>query len=58
MQGIAVPAESVNPEQFFAKTRRHISPENVAYGGGGTTQVSSSARPTSSPRSRCASSAP
>lgn len=40
MQGIAVPAESVNPELFFARTRRHISPEkSVTYGGGGTTQV-------------------
>jgi hypothetical protein len=40
MQGIAVPAESVDPEQFFQKTRRHISPEkNVTYGGGGQTAV-------------------
>lgn len=40
MQGIAVPAESVKPEEFFARTRRHQSPEkNVTYGGGGTTQV-------------------
>jgi hypothetical protein len=40
MQGIAVPAESVNPEEFFAKTRRHISSErNESYGGGGTTRV-------------------
>ena len=40
MQGIAIPAESVDPEEFFAKTRRHISPEKtVAYGGGGTMSV-------------------
>jgi hypothetical protein len=40
MQGIAVPAESVDPAQFFEKTRRHISPEKVvSYGGGGTSQV-------------------
>lgn len=40
MQGIAVPAESVNPEEFFEKTRRHITPEkNVSYGGGGAVQV-------------------
>ncbi len=40
MQGIAVPAESVNPELFFERTRRRISPEvNRTYGGGGTTQV-------------------
>jgi len=40
MQGIAVPAESVNPELFFERTRRHISPEtNRTYGGGGTTQI-------------------
>ncbi len=40
MQGIAVPAESVNPEEFFAKTRRHIySERNESYGGGGTTRV-------------------
>ena len=40
MQGIAVPAESVNPDAFFELTRRHRTPEkNVAYGGGGTTQI-------------------
>lgn len=40
MQGIAVPAESVDPTQFFAKTRRHISTEKtLAYGGGGVAQV-------------------
>jgi len=40
MQGIAVPAESVNPDAFFELTRRHISPEkNLSYGGGGVTHV-------------------
>jgi hypothetical protein len=40
MQGIAIPAESVNPDEFFEKTLRHISPEkNESYGGGGTTRV-------------------
>lgn len=40
MQGIAVPAESVNPDLFFELTRRHRTPEkNLSYGGGGTTQV-------------------
>jgi hypothetical protein len=40
MQGIAVPAESVNPDAFFELTRRHISPEkNISYGGGGVTHV-------------------
>jgi hypothetical protein len=40
MQGIAIPAESVNPDLFFGLTRRHQTPEkNVGYGGGGTMQV-------------------
>jgi hypothetical protein len=40
MQGIAIPAESVDPDQFFALTRRHQTPEkNFSYGGGGTMQV-------------------
>lgn len=40
MQGIAVPAESVDPTQFFHKTRRHISTEKtLSYGGGGTSQT-------------------
>lgn len=30
MQGIAVPAEAVNPSEFFALTRRHIQPERTA----------------------------
>ena len=29
MQGIAVPASSVRPAEFFAKTRRHISAEKT-----------------------------
>ncbi len=34
MQGIAVPAESVRPQEFFARTRRHIGIEKqVAYVG-------------------------
>jgi hypothetical protein len=34
MQGIAVPAESVRPQEFFAKTRRHIRAERTfAYTG-------------------------
>ena len=34
MQGIAVPASSVRPEEFFAKTRRHIYTEKtVNYAG-------------------------
>lgn len=40
MQGIAVPAESVDPDLFFELTRRHRTPEkSLTYGGGGTTQV-------------------
>jgi hypothetical protein len=40
MQGIAIPATSVDRDQFFAKTRRHQSPEKtVSYGGGGIDQV-------------------
>src|SRR3954471_13423136 len=34
MQGIAVPAESVNPSEFFARTRRHIQQEKaLSYTG-------------------------
>lgn len=34
MQGIAVPQSSVNPTEFFARTRRHINTEKViAYAG-------------------------
>lgn len=34
MQGIAVPAESVRPQEFFAKTRRHIMTERQwSYAG-------------------------
>lgn len=29
MQGVAVPAESVNPAEFFRRTRRHISTEKT-----------------------------
>jgi hypothetical protein len=40
MQGIAVPAESVNPTEFFARTRRHLSNETSrSYGGGGGTTI-------------------
>jgi hypothetical protein len=40
MQGIAIPGESVNPDLFFERTRRHISPEaGLPYGGGGVTRV-------------------
>lgn len=36
MQGIAVPESSVRPEEFFAKTRRHITTEkSIAYAGMG-----------------------
>jgi hypothetical protein len=38
MQGIAVPAEAVNPPLFFELTRRHQTPETSrSYGGGGVT---------------------
>ena len=37
MQGIAVPAESVNPEQFFRRTRRHTFLER-AFSYAGQTQ--------------------
>ena len=34
MQGIAIPAESVNPAEFFARTRRHTATEKtVTYAG-------------------------
>jgi hypothetical protein len=34
MQGVAVAAESVNPTEFFARTRRHIGLEkSIAYAG-------------------------
>jgi hypothetical protein len=40
LQGIAVPAEAVKPDLFFALTRRHQTPEKtVTYGGGGATQI-------------------
>ncbi len=40
MQGIAIPAESVDPDQFFALTRRHQTPEkSLSWGGGGIEQV-------------------
>lgn len=42
MQGIAVPAESVRPVEFFARTRRQILPEvtNKAFAGlGGTDTI-------------------
>jgi hypothetical protein len=34
MQGIAVPAESVRPAEFFARTRRHIGLEKAATWAG------------------------
>src|SRR4051812_35058893 len=40
MQGIAVPAESVNPPEFFARTRRHTTTERTAaYAGLGNQDV-------------------
>lgn len=40
MQGIAVPAESVNPPEFFARTRRHVTTEATrAYAGLGNQDV-------------------
>lgn len=40
MQGIAVPAESVNPPEFFARTRRHTTTEKTAaYAGLGNQDV-------------------
>ncbi len=41
MQGIAVPADSVNPAEFFARTRRHITTEKVTgfFGLGGSDAV-------------------
>ncbi|MFE0478121.1 hypothetical protein ACFW2V_41670, partial [Streptomyces sp. NPDC058947] len=34
MQGIAVPAESVRPTEFFARTRRHFQLEKAATWAG------------------------
>lgn len=40
MQGIAVPASSVNPREFFARTRRQCSPDyNKPFAGLGQTDV-------------------
>jgi len=40
LQGVAIPAQSVNPDKFFELTRRKISPEkSLSYGGGGVSQV-------------------
>jgi hypothetical protein len=40
MQGIAVPANSVNPNEFFARTRRRRQPEQTKqFNGLGGTDV-------------------
>lgn len=39
MQGIAVPASSVRPEEFFARTRRHITLEGSKFAGLGSQDI-------------------
>ncbi len=39
MQGVSVPAESVNPARFFALTRRHIATEKVVSYAGQTQEI-------------------